>query len=515
MPGKLLVVNKKDEILRSETKEKCHEKKGILHRAFSVFIFNNKNQLLLQRRSKFKLLWPLYWSNSCCSHPQKGEDIQSAAKKRLKEELGFTCPLELAGSFQYQAQYKNIGSENELCSIFIGGYNGKIRPNSKEVADWKWVSLSGLQRDIRKNPQKYTPWLKIELKFLENNRVLPLHSEIKNLNSILVQLNKIIESPIKNILLAGIDKKFQKIISYQILTGGKRLRSALSIICCKMLGGKLKDILYPAAGLELLHNYTLIIDDIIDNSTLRRGKPTIWFKFGKSAAECVGIDYSAAIFQAAAKSKNPVFVSELLAKTLKTVVDGEFLDILFEQAEKSNEPYITENRYQKITKRDYFDMIRKKTAILFQTSCELGGIAVSAKKEEIAALKNYGFNFGMAFQIQDDILDIFGEKKSFGKTIGKDIEEQKGGNIVTLLSLEELNLKDKKRFLKILKKKKMKRKDIKEAMKFIQKTNSHQKASLLGKQFAEKAKKSLESLPKNQWNEILRTLADFVLNREK
>ena len=85
MPGKLLIVNKKDEILRSETKEKCHEGKGILHRAFSVFIFNNKNQLLLQKRSKFKLLWPLYWSNSCCSHPKKGENIQSAAKKRLKE----------------------------------------------------------------------------------------------------------------------------------------------------------------------------------------------------------------------------------------------------------------------------------------------------------------------------------------------------------------------------------------------------------------------------------------------
>src|SRR3989344_5601198 len=515
MPGKLLIVNKKDEILRSETKEKCHEGKGILHRAFSVFIFNNKNQLLLQKRSKFKLLWPLYWSNSCCSHPKKGENIQSAAKKRLKEELGFSCPLKLTGSFQYQARYKNIGSENELCSIFIGEYNGKIRHNPNEVADWKWVSFSGLQRDIRKNPKKYTPWLKIELKFLENNRVLPLHSEIKKIDSILATLSKLVEPAIKKILISGVDKKYQQIIKYQVLAGGKRLRPALAIISCLLLGGKLKEVLYPAAGLEILHNYTLIIDDMIDNGSLRRGKPTTWFKVGESIAQCVGVDYAASIFQTANRSKNPVLITELLAKTLKTLVEGEILDILFERSGRKNESYVVNHRYRSINEKDYYEMIGKKTAILFQASCKIGGICAGAKKKELYALGKYGFNLGMVFQITDDILDIFGQRQQFKKKIGKDIEEKKEGNIVILLTLKELSKTDRNKFLAILKKDKINKKDIKEAMKFIQKTNSHQKASLLGKQFAEKAKKSLALLPQNKWNEILRTLADFVLEREK
>ena len=282
-----------------------------------------------------------------------------------------------------------------------------------------------------------------------------------------------------------------------------------------MLGGKLKDVLYPAASLELLHNCTLIVDDIIDKSNLRRGKPTTWSKFGESTAECVGIDYSAAIFQAAIKSRDPVPISELLAETLKTVVDGEIFDILFEQSGKTDEPYVVKNRYRKITKKDYFNMIGKKTASLFQASCELGGITAPAKKREMRALKNYGFNFGMAYQIQDDILDIFGEKKIFGKSIGKDIEERKGGNIVILLALEELNVPDKKRFLRILRKKEMTKKNLKQIMKFIKKTDSYQKAILLGKDFTEEAKQSFKFLPQNKWKDILRALVDFTLEREK
>ncbi|HDZ54614.1 MAG TPA: isopentenyl-diphosphate Delta-isomerase [Candidatus Nealsonbacteria bacterium] len=515
--AKILIVNKRDEIIGTEDKEKCHDNNGILHRGFSILIFNNKGQILLSRRSKFKRLWPLFWDNACSSHPFKDENYERTGEKRLKKELRLTCPLRLIDKFQYQAQYKNTGSENEVCALLVGEYNKKkIKPNPEEIADWKWLDVPGLQKDIENSPRKYTPWLKIGFRiYLKKKNILGEKIDKKKLNSILIKLTKTVNPAIERVLVSNVDKKFKKIVSYQISTGGKRLRPALAIISCKMLGGKLKDVLYPAASLEILHNMTLIVDDIIDNSNLRRGKPTTWAKFGKSIAECIGVNYSAAIFQTTGKSKKSALISELLAKTLKIVMGGEILDILFEKSGRENELYVVKNRYRKITEKDYFKMIGEKTASLFRTCCELGGIVAGAKKKETEALKKYGFNFGMAFQIQDDILDIFGKEKSFGKKVGKDIEERKGGNIVILLSLKELNTAGKNKLFKIIKKNRINKKDVKKAIQLIRETNSRQKAYRLGKKFVQKAKDSLDILPKNEWNTTLKKLADFILEREK
>lgn len=335
------------------------------------------------------------------------------------------------------------------------------------------------------------------------------------LNSILNQYSKITEPAIKNLLTLCVDKRHKNIVEYPILTGGKRLRPALAILTCQLMGGKIKDVLYPAAGLEILHNYTLIVDDIIDNSTLRRNKPTAWVKFGKSVAECMAINYSCAVFQAANKSKENIKISELFAKTLKTIVDGEILDILFERAGRDSEPYIVKKRYHKITEKDYFEMISKKTAILFQTCCEIGGILGKASKKQLKSLRNFGFNMGITFQIQDDILDMFGKTKSFGKEVGKDIIERKGGNIIIMLALKELSHTDRLRLLGTMGKKELKKNDTNEIMKLILKTNSLQKAYLLEKKFADKTKENLKLLPKNKWNNVLEELTNLLIVRRK
>ena len=160
---KLVVVNEKDEKIGVEDKLKCHLGKGILHRAFTIFVFNSKGQILIQRRGKEKLLWPLFWETSCSSHPYEGEDLIEAAENRLKEELGFSCKLEDVGKFQYQAFYKDIGAENEICHLLIGKYDGKVIPNQKEIAEWKWISPDSLREDIKRSPEEYAPWLKIAL----------------------------------------------------------------------------------------------------------------------------------------------------------------------------------------------------------------------------------------------------------------------------------------------------------------------------------------------------------------
>lgn len=339
--------------------------------------------------------------------------------------------------------------------------------------------------------------------------------DLKELNLALERFTRAVDPVIERILVSSVNKRFQPIVKYPVSTGGKRLRPALSIMSCLMTGGKLKDALYPAAGLEILHNYTLIIDDIIDDGKLRRGKPTCWFKFGQSIAQCIGIDYSAAIFQAANKAKKPVAMSELFARTIKAIVEGEILDILFERSGREGESYVVKNRYQKIREKDYFEMIGKKTSSLMAASCEAGGIAAGAREKELKALRKYGFNLGMVFQITDDILDIFGKEKKFKKKIGKDIEEKKEGNIVILLTLKELKPASKNKLLKIMKKNKVNPRDVKEAMKLIKKTNSKQKAYQLGKGFTLKAKAALKVLPQNKWNNTLNYLAEFVLNRER
>jgi isopentenyl-diphosphate delta-isomerase len=158
----LILVDKRDNILGYEEKEKCHMGKGMLHRAFSVFIFNSSGRLMLQKRSAAKPLWPLFWSNSVCSHPRKGEDYMEAAQRRLKEETGLETPLRFLFKFQYQAPFKTIGSENELCSIFIGQSDEPVEINPQEIAEYRYVGLEELEKDFQVHPHIYTPWFKME-----------------------------------------------------------------------------------------------------------------------------------------------------------------------------------------------------------------------------------------------------------------------------------------------------------------------------------------------------------------
>jgi isopentenyl-diphosphate delta-isomerase len=161
----LVLVDRKDNVLGYEEKIKCHLGTGLTHRAFSIFIFNNKNEILIQKRAKGKMLWPGFWANTCCSHPRKDESYKKATKRRLKEEMGIDVNLKLVFKFYYQAKYKNIGSENELCAVLVGKYNGdEINSNPEEVEEWKWISVKELKKDIKQNPNIYAPWFKIEMR---------------------------------------------------------------------------------------------------------------------------------------------------------------------------------------------------------------------------------------------------------------------------------------------------------------------------------------------------------------
>jgi isopentenyl-diphosphate Delta-isomerase len=160
---RLILVDAADREVGHLGKAQCHAGRGVLHRAFSLLIFNGRGELLLQQRAPSKRLWPLYWSNSCCSHPRYDEGMETAIHRRLREELGLRCPLRFLFKFEYQAQFDAAGAEHELCSVYIGRSNGRLRINRAEILDWRWVSPPALEAEMAgPDAGNFTPWFRLE-----------------------------------------------------------------------------------------------------------------------------------------------------------------------------------------------------------------------------------------------------------------------------------------------------------------------------------------------------------------
>lgn len=156
----VILVNENDEPIGLMPKLEAHEK-AVLHRAFSVFIFNDKNELMLQQRAAHKYHSPNLWTNTCCSHQRAGEHNIEAGKRRLQEEMGFVTDLTETTSFIYKAPFDNGLTEHEYDHIMIGYYNDKPTINHNEVANWKWMSLEAVKADMIVHPENYTEWFKI------------------------------------------------------------------------------------------------------------------------------------------------------------------------------------------------------------------------------------------------------------------------------------------------------------------------------------------------------------------
>ncbi|OPX94097.1 MAG: Isopentenyl-diphosphate Delta-isomerase [Syntrophorhabdus sp. PtaB.Bin006] len=156
----LILVDAKDNDIGYAEKESCHIIPTKLHRAFSIFILDSTGAMLIHKRSPVKKTWPDFWSNSCCSHPRKGEDLPDAVARRLQEELGFACPLQHLFRFTYKSNYDNEYGEHEIDHVFIGQYDGEVRPNPDEIADFKFITVKELSQDVEVHPEKYTPWFK-------------------------------------------------------------------------------------------------------------------------------------------------------------------------------------------------------------------------------------------------------------------------------------------------------------------------------------------------------------------
>jgi isopentenyl-diphosphate delta-isomerase len=164
---KLILVDENDVPVGTAEKMEAHEK-ALLHRAFSIFIFNSKGEMLLQQRAQEKYHSGGLWTNACCSHPYVGQETLDAAKKRLFEEMGFTATLSPAFKFIYKAAFDNGLTEYEYDHVFTGYYDGNIFPDKAEVQDFCFKNIDAIKQDLRLNPHGYTAWFKIALPRLEN-----------------------------------------------------------------------------------------------------------------------------------------------------------------------------------------------------------------------------------------------------------------------------------------------------------------------------------------------------------
>ena len=170
----LILVDEADREVGHLDKARCHDGQGVLHRAFSLLIFNEAGELLLQQRAAGKRLWPLYWSNSCCSHPRRAETMETAIHRRLYEELGLRCPLQFLFKFQYQAQFDATGAEQELCSVFVGRTSDPVRVDPSEIVAWRWISPEALQAELAgRGADRFTPWF-----VMEWERILRDHRDV-------------------------------------------------------------------------------------------------------------------------------------------------------------------------------------------------------------------------------------------------------------------------------------------------------------------------------------------------
>ena len=156
----VVLVDQNDQKLGLMEKQQAHVA-GLLHRAFSVFIFNSKGELMIQQRAANKYHSPTLWTNTCCSHPREDETYKQAAHRRLQEEMGFDCDLDFKFSFIYKAHLDNNLTEHELDHVFFGTFNEEPNLNPEEVMAYRWVELEDLKKDIETNPQNYTAWFKI------------------------------------------------------------------------------------------------------------------------------------------------------------------------------------------------------------------------------------------------------------------------------------------------------------------------------------------------------------------
>ena len=291
--------------------------------------------------------------------------------------------------------------------------------------------------------------------------------------------------------------------SHLIVSGGKRLRPYMVMKSCEMLGGKTKNAINAASAIEMVHNFTLVHDDIMDNDEMRHGVTTVHKKFGMPIAILAGDVLFSKAYQVISSTNLPSnSVIELVSRLAKSCVDvceGQLLDISMANNEKIP------------SQSQYIKMIEKKTAALFEVSCAMGAICANAKRKDVSNLSSFGKNLGIAFQITDDLIGVLGDSKVTKKPVGNDLREGKK-SLPILLAINHANGENKEIILKAFGNSFATRDDIEKALKIIRRLKIEKTVRRQAQSYAQRAKKSIQSYSGSAKNDLL-ALLSFVVKR--
>ncbi|RLF53413.1 MAG: polyprenyl synthetase family protein [Thermoplasmata archaeon] len=323
----------------------------------------------------------------------------------------------------------------------------------------------------------------------------------KELQKRIVFFNKEFEEFLKN----GEPESLYNAARHLPLAGGKRLRPCLTILSCEAVHGDVKKVTPLAIALELIHNFTLVHDDIMDHSKLRRNLPTVHVKYGEATAINAGDLLFAKAFESLHNLSCGFTVYKKIEhgfiEFIKEICEGQQLDMEFE-----NKRIVTEE--------EYLTMIYKKTAVFFEYAAEAGGIIGGGTKKQTNALKEYGRTLGLGFQIHDDYLDMSSEKNILGKDIGNDIRNGKK-TLIAVHALNHATGSDKKLLHKTFGDRNASDKNVQEAYNLFKKLKSIDYARHKAEEYRNKAKTALEVLPDTDAKQVLLDLADYSIKREK
>ena len=463
MSERVILVDDEDQVLGSMSKVEAHRGDGVLHRAFSIHVFDEKNRLLMQKRASHKITFPDVWANTVCSHPLHVDDelndednyvgTKLAAIRKMEQELGVpldtfhTDDIHMITRMMYRARADKIWVEHELDHILFARAhpNMEVSPNPNEISEVQWVTEDELNQWLSENPQDgriIAPWFRLIAENIlpqwwGNLDGLPTHADnlIRDYGDVTMNDNSgldaskmgvmtalkshkdAVESRVISALSKSENDRLGAAMKHLIDGGGKRLRAILPWLVADAVGVADDGLYDLGASIEIIHNFTLVHDDIMDNDSVRRGRPAVHIAFDHPTAINAGDAMLAVAFEVLAESPN--FDDEhfrdlvrIIGSMVRRVSEGQQQDMSFEERENVGED-------------EYLHMISGKTAAMFTTCARTGALLSGASKDTVDIMAEWGENVGLCFQLMDDLIDATGDSETLGKPACSDIIEGK------------------------------------------------------------------------------------------
>ena len=542
MAEAVIQVTESDEVVGPISKLDSHHGDGVIHRAFSVMLFDSTGRLLLQRRASHKITFPNVWANSCCSHPLHSEEemelkdalgVKRAAVRKLEQELGIhpsQVPLEkfeFVTKMRYQARQDEDWIEREVDHCLVIHTDVDVNPNPNEVSEIKWVSQEDLEEMlVADDPENViAPWFRCIAARIMNDdwwrpgcvkpdnlihdmgdvsHMLP-NAIGADLSTSISEVKELVESRIERALTHSKLTRLSGAMMHLLEGGGKRLRATLPWLVAKAVGDTHSGLLDVGAAIEIIHNFTLVHDDIMDDDDVRRGRPAVHIAYDLPTAINAGDAMLAIAFEAMAVAEGIEpellpFLVKRIGRMVRKCSEGQQLDIEFENREV-------------VTEEEYIEMIHGKTAAMFLTCAEVGSHLAGADEDVIQCMHDWGLALGLCFQLMDDLIDVLSDSDTLGKPSGSDVAQGKR-TLMVIHALRQPPSQSKDDLLAVLGKgEDVTAEQVARGHQALHDLGSIEYAKVKAESYHRKAHDCLDRISDNPALRALRELTDYQLNR--